>query len=180
MLALETPGTDLARVAVAPNAHPAFDCIVAPGIVTVIPVPSLPPEAPQPTPGTLALVQRYLNRRRIIGTRVEVTAPRYLTVSIRTTVRALPGTSPSLLIARVRAALDAFLDPLTGGPDGKGWPFGRNVYRSEIMQVIDGTSGVDNVATLDLIPGDCEPVCGNVCVPALWLVTPGTHQIGVA
>ncbi|HVT27905.1 MAG TPA: putative baseplate assembly protein [Lacipirellulaceae bacterium] len=178
-LALETPGTDLARVAVAPNTHPAFDCIVAPGIVTVIPVPYLPPEAPQPTPGTLALVQHYLNRRRVIGTRVEVSTPRYLTVTVRATVRALSGTSPSLVEQRVQTALDAFLDPLSGGPDGTGWPFGRNVYRSEIMQVIDATAGVDNVVSLELIAGNCGPVCGNICVPALWLVTPGTHQIGI-
>ena len=179
VLALETPGTVLARVAVVPSCHPAFDCIDAPGIVTVIPMTHLPVRAPEPSSGTLHLVGRYLKRRRIIGTRVEIVTPRYLKISVTASVRALAGTSPVLLTQRVSAALDAFLSPLDGGPDGQGWPAGRDVYRSEIMNVIDGVNGVDHVVALVLQAGDCGPVCGNVCVPALWFVTPGTHQVRV-
>lgn len=179
VLALETPGTDLARVAIVPNCHPAFDCIEAPGIVTVIPVTHLPARAPQPSPGTLHLVSRYLKRRRIIGTRVEVVMPQYLKISVTASVRVLAGTSPVLVTQRISTALDAFLNPLHGGPERQGWPAGRDVYRSEMMQVIDGVNGVDNVVSLVLRAGDCGPVCGNVCVPALWFVTPGTHQIRV-
>jgi predicted phage baseplate assembly protein len=179
VLALETPGTDLARVAVVPDCHPAFDCLQAPGVITVIPVTHLPGRAPAPSRGTLALVARYLNRRRIIGTRVEIAPPQYLKISVRASVRALAGTSPALLAQRVSQALDNFLHPLVGGPEGNGWPTGRDVYRSEVMQWIDGVNGVDHVASLELQAGDCGPVCGNVCVPALWLVTAGTHEIRI-
>jgi hypothetical protein len=116
----------------------------------------------------------------MIGTRVEVVAPRYLTVAVNTQVRALSGVSPTLLEQRIRAALDAFLDPLGGGPGQAGWPFGRDVYRSEVMQVLDGTPGVDHVVSLELKAGTCGPVCGNVCVPALQLVTPGAHRIQIS
>lgn len=39
--------------------------------------------------------------------------------------------------------LHDFFDPLKGGPDGTGWPFGRDVYVSEIYQKIDTLAGVD-------------------------------------
>jgi hypothetical protein len=179
VLTLQTPGTDFARVAVVPNCHPAFDCIEAPGIVTVIPMTHLPDRAPVPSSGTLSLAANYLNRRRMIGTRIEVAAPRYLKIAVRASFHALPGTSPAMLLLRVQAALDAFLNPVHGGPDQDGWPCGRDVYRSEILQQIDGVSGVDHVLSLALQAGDCEPVCGNVCVPALWFVTAGSHELQI-
>jgi hypothetical protein len=79
----------------------------------------------------------------------------------------------------VVAALNKFLDPLVGGPEGSGWPFGRDVYRSEIMRIIDEVPGVDYVASLELIGGDGQPQCGNVCLSPTWLVAAGTHQINV-
>jgi hypothetical protein len=45
----------------------------------------------------------------------------------------------------VISALKKFLDPLDGGDDGKGRPFGRNVYVSEIFELLDGLSWVDYV-----------------------------------
>jgi hypothetical protein len=53
------------------------------------------------------------------------------------------------------------------------------VYRSEILQVIDGVSGVDHVLELSLSAAGGEPLCGNIPVCPTWLVTTGTHQIDV-
>jgi len=77
----------------------------------------------------------------------------------------------------VAGALDAFLDPLQGGPAGLGWPFGRDVYRSEILQVIGRVDGVDHVSSLELVPGTGEAECGNLCVGPTSLVRPGSHAI---
>jgi hypothetical protein len=76
----------------------------------------------------------------------------------------------------VAAALDAFLDPLAGGPGGDGWPLGRDVVRAEVLQVIDGVAGVDHVIELDLLIAG-GPTCGNVCLEPLALVAPGVHAI---
>jgi predicted phage baseplate assembly protein len=178
VLALETPGTELARAAAIPNFHPAFECLQAQGIITVIVVPNMPVAQPWPSPGTRELVARHLDRRRMVGTRVEVVAPRYVPVSILARVRALAGASATQVRQRVVDELNAFLNPLTGGPDGTGWPFGRDVYRSEILQVIDGVEGVDYVASLDMQTGGCS-TCGNICVRSTWLATYGTHSIEV-
>ena len=77
------------------------------------------------------------------------------------------------------AAIDRFLDPMAGGPDGRGWPFGRDVYRSEVLQVIDNVPGVDYVESLELFAGEDEAPCGNVCVSLRCLVTPGEHELEV-
>lgn len=178
-LAVQTPGTQIARVAARPNLHPSFPCFKAPGMITVIVLPFLPQGRPLPSPGLLRVVSSYLRRRRIVGTRVEVVAPKYLDLSAQAEVRALSGINKAALRTAVVAALNKFLDPLVGGPDGTGWPFGRDVYRSEIMRVIDEVPGVDYVASLALIGEDGQPQCGNVCLGPTWLVAAGRHQITI-
>jgi predicted phage baseplate assembly protein len=178
-LAMQTPGTHVARVTARANLHPSFPCLKAPGIITVIVLPFLPLGRPTSTPGLLATVRAYLRRRRIVGTRVEVVGPTYLEVSVRSEVQPRSGVNKAALQNAVVAALNKFLDPLAGGPEGSGWPFGRDVYRSEIMRVIDEVPGVDYVASLELIGGDDQPRCGNVCLSPTWLVAAGMHQITV-
>jgi hypothetical protein len=126
-------------------------------------------------------VSAYLRRRRIIGSRIEVVGPTYRVVAVRAQVQSLAGISKTALQTRVVDVLNRFLHPLTGGPDGNGWPFGRDVYRTEMLQVIDQVPGVDYVVTLVLVADGCEcdPQCGNVCLAPTWLVVSGTHEIEV-
>ncbi len=177
--ARQTPGTRLARVAARANLHPAFPCFRAPGVVTVIIVPHLPARRPVPSAGLRRTVAAYLRRRKTLGTRVEVVGPCWVEVAVRTRVRACAGTGAGDLEARLRAALDRFFDPLTGGPEGGGWPFGRDVYRSEILQALDETPGVDHVLALELIDGNGNAACGNLCVPACGLVAAAGHDIEI-
>lgn len=179
MLAMRTHGVQLARVTARPNLHPSFPCLDAPGMITLIVLPDMPGPRPVPSPGLKRLVAAYLNRRRMIGTRVEVVGPTYLEVAVAATVKACEGVRKDALPDRIVAALNAFFDPLEGGPEGTGWPFGRDVYRSEILQVIDEVLGVDHVLALALLAKGCEPQCGNVCLAPTWLVAAGLHQIRV-
>jgi predicted phage baseplate assembly protein len=178
-LALATPGTRIARVTAIANLHPDFPCYKAPGVITVIVVPYLPQGAPAPTAGLLRAVAAYLRPRRVIGTRVEVVGPTYRTVAVQATVQSLGGSNRTALQQAIAAALNEFLDPLSGGPEGTGWPFGRDVYRSEIMKVIDAVTGVDYITSLALIADGGQAQCGNVCLGATWLVQAGTHEVTV-
>jgi hypothetical protein len=180
-LALATPGVRLARVAARANLDPTAPCLQATGVVTVIIVPFLPRRQPFPTAGTRRAVMRYLFRRRLIGTRVVVVGPKYLEIAVRANVRPLSGVDPVSLRVRIVAALDRFFHPLTGGADGQGWPFGRDVYRSEVLQLLDEVPGVDHVLSLEFISGcSCHgPVCGNVCVGPIGLVSSGAHEIAI-
>jgi predicted phage baseplate assembly protein len=186
-LALATPGVRLARVAARANLDPALPCLRATGVVTVIVLPFLPRRRPSPSAGTRAAVARFLGRHRLIGTRIVVAGPEYLEIAVRATVRAFPGVDPAGLRARIIEALDRFFHPLTGGPDGQGWPFGRDVYRSEVLQLLDEAPGVDHVLALELVAGcGCSGGigaigghCGNVCIGPLGLVASGRHEIQV-
>ena len=178
-LALDVPGTGIARVRAWAGMDPAYPCLKAPGTVTLVVVPELPRGNPQPSPGLLNIVRCYLERHRVIGTRLLVVGPEYLVVTVRATIRSKAGADPERVHAQILLELDAFMDPLTGGPNGRGWPFGRDVYRSEVLQVIDNVTGVDHVLSLELIPGAGESQCGNLCVCPNWLLTPGQHDIKV-
>lgn len=177
-IALETPGTHIARAKAIPNLFPGLDCISAPGVMTVILVPAMPGPRPTPSAGLLSTVATRLNTRRIIGTRIEVVGPQYLEIAVRARVISLERASQSRLALQIQEALDAFFDPIHGGPDRTGWPFGRDVFRSEVLQVIDEIPGVDYVAKLDLI-AEGAATCGNVCLPPTCLVAAGQHEIEV-
>jgi hypothetical protein len=187
--------------------------MVAPGVVTVVIVPAQRRAKPQPSPGLLTTVRDYLGRRRLVGTRVMVVGPTYLTVGVTARVRVRPGASPDRVRTDVDAALRAFLDPLIGGPTAiaatasrtvpeslvstavssqpdadtvpalpvlpPGWPFGRDVFRTEILQVIDGVAGVDHVLSMELSGDGGAPQCGNLCVGPTQLVTAGVLVIEV-
>lgn len=179
ILSIETPGVRLARVSARANVHPGFPCFKAPGIITVIILPYLPADKPMPSRELQSAVATYLARRRVIGTRIEVVGPTYLSLSVRAQVRGCAGINKTLLQEKIKEKLNLFFHPLKGGPDGKGWPFGRDVYRSEVLQVIDETPGVDHVLLLELIPEGGVPQCGNVCLRPTGLVAVDQHQIEV-
>ncbi len=178
-LALETPGSRIARVKAKAAVHPAFPCIRAAGMVTVVVVPYLPADRPTPGAELRRLVAAYLAPRRVLGTRIEVAPPEYIRVSVRARVRAGEMIDPVGLEARLRARLDAFFHPLHGGPVATGWPFGRDVYRSEVLQVLDETEGAAHVLTLELVDALGTAVCGNLCLPPCGLVDAGIHEIEV-
>jgi hypothetical protein len=135
----------------------AFRDEVRPGDVSVIVVPHRKGKEAQPVPSAdlVERVEQYLEPRRLVATTVNVVGPRYFAVNVQLTVVLLPDTV-RLTEAQIRTPIeDAFLrffDPLTGGADGRGWPFGRNVYVSEIYELLDDLPGVDYVTkTVDPI-----------------------------
>jgi predicted phage baseplate assembly protein len=178
-IALDVPGTGVLRAHAWAGVDPAYPTWSAPGTVTVVVVPGLPIGRPEPTPELLGVIRAYLAPRRTLGTRLLVVGPAYREVSVTATVTAVRGADPDRVRTSVLTRLQTFLDPLTGGPAGLGWPFGRDVYRAEILQQLDIVPGVDHVDTLELVAGGTEPGCGNVCVGPLELVVSGPHAIVV-
>ncbi|MEE9128630.1 MAG: putative baseplate assembly protein [Phycisphaerales bacterium] len=207
LLSRQTPGARLARVTARANLHPSFPCLRASGVITLIIVPFLPASRPMPSRELRRAVAAYLCHRRVLGTRVEVVGPEYIEVSVRARVQACTGVSRTRLAETIRAALDDLFHPLTGGPANtplpeadqpersrlsapvdsasltgakeRGWPLGRDVYRSEVLQVIDETDGTDHVLALEFVLADGQPTCGNVCIPPNGLVASGLHEIEV-
>lgn len=176
-LALATPGVQLARAKALANFDPVTKTESV-GTVTVIVMPYLPENGPPPSQDLKDLVYDYLDRRRLIGTHVKITGPTYVEVAVQARVRAQTGVVKTELKQRVERVIDTFLDPLHGGPQRTGWPFGRDVYRSEVLQVIDETPGVDCVLSLMLVANRKDPA-GNIPLAKTELTTAGSHQIEI-
>ena len=68
-------------------------------------------------------ISEVLDERRCVGVAVEVGTPFYQGVSVAALVRALPGRPVALVRQRVLDVVDRYINPLTGGPSGTGWPF---------------------------------------------------------
>jgi hypothetical protein len=90
------------------------------------------------------------------------------------------GQSRIAVVNAIIGALQRFLDPLLGGPDGNGWPLGRDVYVSEILATIARVPGVQHVTSVALLVPGQPPQCGNVCLGPLALTLSGVHQIEVS
>ncbi|GHF57268.1 putative baseplate assembly protein [Kitasatospora xanthocidica] len=131
----------------------------------------------------LAAVATALDERRLIGTRVVVQPPAYqgVTVVARLTTGAA---DPDRVREAVLAELYRYLNPLRGGADGTGWPFGRAVQYGEVFAVLQRVAAVTGVEDLRLFPAD--PITGRrgapaerVEVPPDALVFSHQHQIVV-
>lgn len=178
-MALEVPGTTVLRARAWAGLDPAMPRLSAPGTVTVVVVPGMPAAAPWPTAPMLGEVRRYLCARRTIGTRLVVTGPDYLAVSVTATATALPNVDTARVRADALAELYAFLHPLTGGPAARGWPFGRDVFQAEILRRLDLVDGLDHVESIELLADGRPAGCGNVCLGVTQLVVSGTHEVTV-
>jgi len=178
-IALEVPGTRVRRARAWAELDPDYVGLEVSGTVTVVIVPELPLGKPEPSRGLVRAVRRWLDRRRVLCTRLVLVGPHDLSARVTARVRALAGADPERVKTDVVGALASFLDPLGGGPARRGWPFGRDVYRSEILQVVDQVRGVDHVLELSIEADGRESTCGNVCVPPTWLVTSGAHAVEV-
>ena len=42
-------------------------------------------------------------------------------------------------------SLAKFLDPITGGSDGKGWALGKTIYPSDVIKVFFEIEGIDHI-----------------------------------
>jgi len=111
----------------------------AAGHVSLIIVPK-PLEAP--LDALLERVRRTIEKARLIATRVHVVAPQYLGLGVRLSITADHRIAKEAVSRAVVQALSTYFDPLIGASDGKGWPFGRNVYVSEIYQLVVKVPGV--------------------------------------
>ena len=112
-----------------------------------------------PSPETLDAVCDHLDRRRTVGARVVVEPPFYQGVTVVAKLLARPRTSSDDLRRDALVALNRYFDPLTGGYDGTGWPFGRPVQAGEVYAVLQRLPGTELVDDVKLFAAD--PITGK-------------------
>jgi predicted phage baseplate assembly protein len=181
-LALTTPGLRLARAKALPFYHPDYPAVRMPGAVTVVVVPyTLQTMPPKPSHGFLRTVERFLQGQRLIGTQLYVIGPACIQVQVEAHVQINPRFAAEQVTEALKKKLNAFLDPVKGGTDGKGWAFGRAVFKSEIYEVLAAVEGVQCVDRVTLkADAGCHPTDhGDLRLPRIGLAYSGEHTIHV-
>ena len=112
-----------------------------------------------PNPDTLQTITDRLEECRVIGTRANVEPPVYRGITVVAKLRARPKVNPARLQEEALAALFEYFHPITGGPDGTGWPFGRPINVGEVFSVLQGIKGTETVEDARLFGAD--PVTGQ-------------------
>jgi hypothetical protein len=144
VLARATPGVAVARAHVTIGAHPGYPCSDVPGAVRVRVLPSAVAVAGAvlPDPGLLTAVAARLAGARLLGTEIYVDGPRYRDVRLRADVRGRPADASGVRAA-LTVALSEYLDPLAGGDDRTGWPFGGPLRPTALLRVAQAAVGDD-------------------------------------
>lgn len=139
----------------------------APAHLSLLALPDDETMRQPPAPLSTAL-SRYLDERRTLTTRHHVVGPHYAPVDAEIVVACDAGAVIDKVKERIAERLKRFLDPLEGAAEGEGWPFGRDVYASELYEQIEAVEGVDYVVDL-LLSSECLPT-EQKCAPApkLW------------
>ncbi len=169
--------------------RPAEAGRVAPGQVYVLVIPRvknpphfLEPSELEPNDKDINTLSAYLDQRRLITTRLDIRAPAYRWVSIKAQLRASPGASQEEVEAEVLARLYHFLNPLVGGPDGQGWPFGRDLFVSDVYQSLQNTPnvqfirGVEMYAAAEGGAAEGKPA-ENLEVVSHGVIASGIHEV---
>ncbi|HLU68478.1 MAG TPA: putative baseplate assembly protein [Kofleriaceae bacterium] len=127
------------------------------GGVTVVVVPKAETGAEDlsrrlvPSNEILRYVKRYLDERRLVGTLLSVTRPTYVELSLKVVLLRRTIGSSDRLRREIEEALRRYLHPLVGGRDGKGWPFGRAVLKTELIHLVEEVPGVEGVDSVDML-----------------------------
>jgi hypothetical protein len=172
-----SPAVAVARALAAtrPDGRPAA------GWVTVLIAPWSPDPEPRPSLELRRHVRRFLDARAPSGMagRIGVGAARYLPVGVEVVVAPRDPAEAGPVLDAVVARLARFLHPLLGGPQGRGWPFGRDVFLSDVAALVEGTAGVDHARTLVLL-SEGTPRGEVVEVPADRIVMAGRLRATLA
>ena len=152
-LARSIVGSGVARARAWVDIDPSLPGVRVPGAVTVVIVPQLPLDRPEPTRGLIKRVAAVLYAGRSIACRVNVVGPQYLDVCIRVTLHGPAGTGATMR-KTAETTIRKYLHPLHGGRAEKGWPFGRSLHCGELMRVLGTTAGIKHVSGLQIAGPD--------------------------
>jgi len=87
----------------------------------------------------------HLDAHRLVGSAIEVATPYYQGVSVVALVHTAPGRPAQLVRQRALESVTRYVNPLTGGPDGTGWPFDADINSAVITQLLESVDGIERV-----------------------------------
>ena len=116
--------------------------------IVIVPSQASTPN-PQPTQSQISDLLNYLDERRMLTTKLHVTGPFYAHVSLQLVIARYPDTPENVLTDAINESLRNFLNPLPSD-HGEGWPFGRDVFVSQIYETLEKIPGIDFITDVML------------------------------
>ena len=170
----------VARAKCLPNTDEGRDA--APGRVTVIIVPDSDEAAPRPSRQLIKVVREGLEKysANVVSSpgHIHVTEPDYSEVVVEAVVVPTSLEKAAAVETSLRAKLNRYIHPLTGGPDETGWEFGRGVCLSEVIALAEGVEDLDHVERM-VLRADGRAYEGDVPLDTYTLPFSGEHMISV-
>lgn len=148
-LALEA-AQGIARIKCLPNMNDAG--LPESGWVTVVIVPHSGEPQPVPSARLRHQVESFLRQRasNLLSAprHIKVIGPAYAEISVTADIVAESFESVPTVEKEAVRRLKAYLHPLTGGPDGKGWEFGSLPCLSEFYRILETVPHADHIERL--------------------------------
>ena len=119
-----------------------------PGVVSLILLPRSTRPRPRPSQDLVDRVRAFLDARRELTAKLFLLGPEFIRVDVDCEIAVTEPERASEVEEAVRAALDDYLHPVTGGQKGEGWDFGRAPQRSDFFALLEGIPGVSHVREL--------------------------------
>jgi predicted phage baseplate assembly protein len=157
------------------------------GQVLLILVANSTDKPPMPSLGLIQEVETYVKARCAPAVSLQISTPIWVEVSV-SSMEIVPTSYDAVETLRgtVLAALDRFLDPLTGGSRGAGWSFGQVPHKSDLYRLLSSIPGIRLIrnVTIAMIYAGSVPVVpfeedkagdklSNV------LIFSGTHSVSI-
>jgi len=129
-------------------------------------------------------VQLYLDERRLLATRLDIASPEYIPVAVAVQVRAKKHGVHEQIAADVERRLYQYINPICGGADGDGWPFGRSLSLPEIYAALQGIEKVDYIEDVSIFPvdtttGERQEATTKIDISPQSLICSHKHEVTV-
>jgi predicted phage baseplate assembly protein len=190
LLALEA-SPEVARAKCISSGDGANGQSTPPGVVRLLLVPSLsdnngyiPVEELELPRLVREKVQLYLDERRLLATQLEIASPEYIPVAVAVQVRAKKHSVHEQIAADVERRLYQYLNPICGGADGDGWPFGRSLSLPEVYTALQGINRVDYIEDVSIFPvdittGERQEATTKIDISPQSLICSHKHEVTV-
>ncbi|OLB81461.1 MAG: putative baseplate assembly protein [Actinobacteria bacterium 13_2_20CM_2_71_6] len=99
-------------------------------------------------------IKGFLDARRLLTTRVLLDVPSYQGITVTAEVHAAPTVRAEKVRTEAESALYRFINPITGGPDGQGWPFDLDLSIGDVFSVLRAVPGVQRAETVHIFLAD--------------------------
>lgn len=112
-------------------------------------------------------IRAYLDKSRLMTTVLRVSEPRYIGVQVKATVIGQDHVNPAIVESAIQDELIRFLTPLAlderapmiiGEEKWEGWRFGKDLFKAEIVSLIQRVPTVKYVVDVDLLTREVKPI----------------------